>query len=72
VGLTSALLSNGGAPPPQRAGAADSLREPIEAYRRVLQSYPKLPLIGNNPLGIDVALAATMAGALRQIESALV
>lgn len=50
---------------------ADGLRKAVAAYRAVLSGSPLVKLIDDNPFGVSVSLAATLGGALDQIERAL-
>jgi len=56
--------------PQQRERATTALRMAIAKYRSGL-SHPKVKMVDNNPLNVDVALAATMEGALQEIEKVI-
>ncbi len=71
VGLMAALAEYDGAAPDGRAAATAGLRKAVASYRQVLDTNPMVELLDDNPFGVDVALQATLGGALRQIESLL-
>jgi hypothetical protein len=71
VALTRALLEYGRSPPDGRANAASAVRKAAAEYQAIIASSPIAELIDSNPFGVDVAMVATLSGALERIQRSL-
>jgi hypothetical protein len=71
VGLQTALMNLDDANGPARADAGVKARQALADFRAFLDSDPLLPLLEENPLGVNITLRMTLPEALDQIEKAL-
>jgi len=70
VALNKALIEYEAAAPDRRPAAGAKLRTALGNYRTLLQAEPMVRLIDRNP-AVPMTIAATLGGALDQIERSL-
>ncbi len=70
VALNKALIEYETAAPDRQSAAGAKLRIAVGKYRTLLQAEPMVRLIDRNP-AVPMSLAATLGGALDQIERSL-
>lgn len=71
VAMQAALMGYDAAAGPAREAALVKLRAAVAAMRAFLGSNPVLPLLEQNPFGVEVSLRAELGGALDAIETAM-